>query len=156
MNLWRRKLSKNFPLRSHEFTSSDASQHKLSFCIEGAIFYQDCCGISVTINKWLDYLESLTADIRGVGRDWWTWGEMRERRELHLRCVIIVNWLLRRSFQFCFGCKLEKWERWCWDEMMESRRLGLSITFLKSVLTSSSQSHSLSYNVPHLTFSERK
>ena len=75
MNLRRRKLSKNFPLRRHEFTSSDASQHKLSFCIEGAIFYQDCCGISVTINKWLDYLESLTADIRGVGRDWWTWGE---------------------------------------------------------------------------------
>ena len=117
MNLGRRKLSKNFPPRSHEFPSSDASQHKLSFCIEGAIFYQDCCGISVTINKWLDYLESLTADIRGVGRDWWTWGEMRERRELHLRCVIIVNWLLRRSFQFCFGCKLEKWDDaemgWC-------------------------------------------
>ena len=78
-------------------------KHKLSFCIEGAIFYEDCCGISVTINKWLDYLDSLTADIRGVGRDWWTWREMK--RELSdassswtdycgavFNFVLVVNW----------------------------------------------------------------
>lgn len=108
-----------------EGNATAPQQHKLSICIEGAIFYEDCCGIGVTINKWLDYLDSLTADIRGVGRDWWTRGEMRGERELHLRCVIIVNWLLRRSFQFCFGCKLKKWDDaamwwcnrgvWIWD-----------------------------------------
>ena len=130
-------------------------KHKLSFCIEGAIIYEDCCGISVTINKWLDYLDSLTADIRGVGWDWWTWGEMKP--ELHLRCVIIVNWLLRRSFQFCFGCKLKKWDdagmRWWWC----NRSVWVWTSHFPISGLTSSPSHSLhTMNVPHVTFFREK
>ena len=82
----------------------------IHFYIEGAMrtiaaFLSPSINDSIILTHWLRTLE-------GVGRDWWRRGEIiwsEIESESFLTGCVIVSWLLRRSFQFCFGCKLKKW-----------------------------------------------
>ena len=153
MNLRRRKLSKIFhrgvmnshPVMLHS-TSSRFVLRGRYFTKTVAAFLSPSINDLIILNHWLRTLEE--------------WAEIDEHEEKWERGESFISdasssWTdyCGAVFNFVLVVNSRNEMMLRWDDVIAASE---SEHFMKSVLTSSSQSHSLSYNVPHLTFSERK